>query len=155
MGKMSELDWSWQTIAQALLWKLAPGGVVLFPHELNSLPHDRVLLEERLPDRINLTFITLKEAHARTHADKPENRATTDKMTGRWRQIACVMLWKLSKTGVTLVEYDRQAIPHELILMTAGHRLGVEWQWIHRSVAAKQRMQLLEDTGKDIMERQN
>ena len=126
---------------------------MLFREDLNGLPHDRVLLEERLPDRINLSFITLEEAHARTHTERAEQRATTDKMVGRWRQIACVLLWKLAKKGVTLTEYDRQSVPSDLILMTAGHRLGVEFQFIHRNVAHRQRMQAIEDTGKDIMER--
>jgi hypothetical protein len=151
---VKELDWGWQLIAQTLLWKLAPGGVVLFPHEL-KLPQDRVLLEERLPDRINLSFITLKEAHARTHAERSEQRATTDKLVGRWKQIAVVMAWKLAKNGVTLTEYDRQSIPSDVILMTAGHRLGVEWQFVPRVLAEKQRLREFEDTGKDIRERPN
>lgn len=150
---MTELAWGWDTISSVLMWKLAPGGVVLYPHELNSLPHDRVLLEERLPDRINLSFITLKEAFARTHANRPEERATTDKMLGRWRQIGCVLAWKLAKKGVTLTEYDRESLPVNLILMTAGHALGVEWNFIDRSVAAGQRRRAFEDTGKDILER--
>jgi hypothetical protein len=150
---MRELEWDWAKIASTLLWKLAPGGVVLFPHELAALPHDRVLLEERLPDRINLTFITLEEAHSRTHAANPQMRATTDKMTGRWRQIACVLLWKLAKKGVTIAEYDANAVPSDLILMTAGHALGVEWQFIPRAQAAKERLLAFEREGKDIMER--
>src|SRR5277367_1519757 len=127
---MAELDWDWHTIAVTLLWKLTPGGLVLFPEDLKALPHDRVLLIERLTDRINLSFITLQEAHARTHAPKPESRATTDKLVGRWKQIAAVMAWKIAKQGVTLTEYDRQSVPSDLILMTAGHRLGVEWNFI-------------------------
>jgi hypothetical protein len=152
---VSELAWNWETITTTMMWKLAPGGLVLFPSDLNSLPHDRVLLEERLVDRINLSFITLKEAYSRTHAEKSEKRATTDKMVGRWRQIACLMAWRIAQDGVTLTEYDRQSVPCELILMTAGHRLGVEWQFIHRSVALKQRKQIFEHEGKEIMERPN
>jgi len=148
-----ELSWGWQTITSAMLWKLTPGGLILFPQDLNALPHDRVMLEERLPDRINLSFITLKEAYSRTHAEKAEVRATTDKLVGRWKQIAAVMCWKIAKQGVTLTEYDRQAVPTDLILMTAGHRLGVEWQFIHRNVAHKQRLAIFEQEGKDIMER--
>lgn len=152
---MKELNWNWETITTTMLWKLTPGGLVLFKSDLSSLPHDRVLLEERLTDRINLSFITLKEAYARTHAEKAEVRATTDQMRGRWRQIACIMAWKIAKEGVTLTEQDRQAVPGDLILMTAGHPLGVEWQFIHRTVAHKQRMQAWEHEGKEIMERPN
>lgn len=150
---MKELNWNWETITTTLLWKLTPGGLVLFKSDLNSLPHDRVLLEERLPDRINLSFITLKEAYARTHAEKAEVRATTDQMRGRWRQIACIMAWRIAKEGVTLTEQDRQAVPGDLILMTAGHPLGVEWNFISRAVALKQRRHAFEDTGIDILER--
>lgn len=152
---MKELAWSWEVIATTLLWKLAPCGVVLFKEDLTSLPHDRVMLEERLPDRINLTFITLKEAHSRTHAERPEARATTDQLHGRWKQIAGVMAWKLAKGGVTLTEKDRIDVPWDLILMTAGHPLGVEWQFINRSVATKQRVRAFEDSGMDILERPN
>lgn len=150
---MSELLWNWETITTTMLWKLTPGGLVLFPQDLKSLPHDRVLLEERLSDRINLSFITLKEAYARTHAEKPEARATTDKMIGRWRQIACIMAWRLAKSGVTLTEQDRQSVPADLILMTAGHPLGVEWSFIPRMVAVKQRLAAWEHEGKEIMEK--
>lgn len=150
---MKELDWPWSVICTTAFWKLAPGGLVLFPQDLKALPHDRVLLEERLPDRINLSFITLKEAYARTHAEKPENRASTDKLTGRWRQAAVVILWRIAKQGVTLTEQDRQAVPGDLILMTAGHPLGVEWNFIHRSVAARQRMRAWENEGKETMEK--
>ena len=138
-----------------MLWKLTPGGLILFPQDLSALPHDRVMLEERLTDRINLSFITLKEAHARTHAEKAEARASTDKLTGRWKQIAAVMAWKIAKKGVTLTEYDRQSVPSDLILMTAGHSLGVEWNFIPRALAASQRLQVFEQEGKDIMERAN
>ncbi len=150
---MSELNWSWQLITTTLIWKLAPGGLVLFASDLTALPHDRVLLEERTADRISLSFITLKEAHARTHAAKAEQRASTDKLLGRWKQIGAVMAWKLAKEGVTLTERDRSDVPESLILMTAGHRLGVEFQFIHRSVAAKQRFSELEESGVDILER--
>ena len=148
-------SWGWDTITTTLLWKLTPGGLVLFPQDLNALPHDRVMLEERLCDRINLSFITLKEAHSRTHAERAESRATTDKLVGRWKQIAAVMAWKVAKQGVTLTEYDRQSVPSDLILMTAGHPLGVEWQFISRALALKQRRQVWEHEGKEIMERPN
>lgn len=149
----TELNWGWQTIATVLLWKLTPGGLVLFPQDLKALPHDRVMLEERLVDRINLSFITLQEAYSRTHADKPESRASTDKLVGRWKQIAAVMVWKLAKGGVTLTEYDRRALPSDLILMTAGHALGVEWNFISRTVALNQRRHAFEHAGIDILER--
>jgi hypothetical protein len=133
--KLTELAWSWQQIAITLIWKLKPQGLVLFPQDL-SLPRDRVMLEERLQDRINLTFITLKEATMRTHA-KPAQRATTDKLSGRWQQIAAVMLWKLAKKGVTLTEMDRSGVPAGLELLTSGHPDGVEWRFLPKRDALK------------------
>jgi len=137
---MSELSWSWQEIAITLLWKLAPRGLVLFPHDLN-LPRDRVLLEERTETRIALSFITLKEAEARTHAPRPESRASTDKLYGRWQQIACVMLWKLRKKGVTLTPADKDGVPAGLELLTSGHPDGVEWRFMPRPEALRKAIQ--------------
>ena len=132
----TELSWAWEKIAITLLWKLAPKGLVLFPRDLN-LPRDRVLLEERLADRINLRFITLKEATARTHAPSAESRATSDRLYGRWQQIACVMLWKLRKKGVTLTQADKDGVPAQMELLTSGHPQGVEWRFMPRMNALR------------------
>ena len=71
---MIELAWSWEEIAITLMWKLAPSGLVLFPRDL-TLPRDRVLLEERLGIASTLSFITLNEATARTHAPNARKHA--------------------------------------------------------------------------------
>jgi hypothetical protein len=127
---MKELTWGWEEIAVTLMWRLAPNGLVLFPSDLR-LPHDRVLLEERLPDRISLSFVTLKEAHSRSHAERLESRASVDQLRGsRWQQIAVVMLWKLKRGGIVLTEQDRAAVPGGLELLTSGHPQGVEWRFL-------------------------
>lgn len=149
---MSELNWSWQRITFAMMWKLAPHGLVLMRRDL-KLPHDRVLLEDRKPDSISLTFITLKEAQARTHTSNAEQRATADTLTGRWRQIACVMLWKLAKGGVRLGQSDHDAVPGGLELLTCGHPDGVEWHFVNKLQARMIEKEQFENLGKTIMEK--
>jgi len=129
---VSELDWDWSLIAVTLMWKLAPKGHVMLLEDMCRLPMDRVLLEDREADRITLSFITLKEAHARAEAKRKKDRASVSELQGRWQKIAVVALWSLAKEGVTLTEYDRQAVPAGLQLMASGHALGVEWRFLPR-----------------------
>lgn len=149
---LNELAWPWQTIAMTLMWKLAPKGLILVPTDL-VLPQDRVMLEERTPDRINLTFITLTEAYQRTHAERDEDRASTDRLQGRWQQIATVLLWKLRKAGITLTEQDRGAVPGNIELLTSGHPDGVEWRFIPKLQAAALARSFDEHLGKTIIEK--
>jgi hypothetical protein len=145
-------DWSWQRITFAMMWKLSPRGLVLVRRDL-KLPQDRVLLEERQMDYIKLSFITLKEARARTHTSVAEQRATSDTLTGRWKQIACVMLWKLSKAGVWLGQADHDAVPLGFELLTAGHPDGVEWNFVPKIQARMIEKSFFENEGKTIMEK--
>lgn len=149
---MDGLNWSWQRITFAMLWKLSPRGLVLLRRDL-KLPHDRVLLEDRSPDCIALSFITLKEAHARTHTSVAEQRASTEPLSGRWKQIACVMLWKLSKAGILLGQADHDAVPGGVELLTCGHRDGVEWNFVPKLQARMIEKDQFENLGKTIMEK--
>jgi hypothetical protein len=149
---MSELNWDWSQIAVTMFWKLAPKGYVMLREDMARLPMDRVLLEDRNAERIELKFITLKEAHARAEAKRPEERATVSELQGKWQKIACVTLWSLAKEGVTLTEYDRAAVPSGLQLMASGHALGVEWRFLPRWEAEKYRKWDLENEGKMILE---
>lgn len=146
---MKELNWGWEKICLTLMWRLAPNGLVLYPRDLD-LPRDRTLLEERRSDYIWLAFISLREAYARTHATA--DRATTDKLYGRWQQIAIVMMWKLAKTGLRLTEADHNAIPKHLELLTSGHPDGVEWRWLPRLEAHAIRRHEFENEGRIITE---
>jgi hypothetical protein len=136
---MAELAWDWSVIAVALIWKLAPKGFVLFREDMARLPLDRVLLEDRQADRITLSFIPLKEAQQRAAPERGEKRATVSELQGRWQKIAVVALWSLSKTGITLTEYDRAAVPDGLELMASGHEFGVEWRFLPRWEAQQHR----------------
>lgn len=147
-----ELAWDWSQIAVVMIWKLAPKGFVMFREDMARLPMDRVLLEDRRVDRIVLSFITLKDAKKRSAAERGEHRATVSELQGRWQKIAVVALWSLSKTGVTLTEYDRAAVPDGLQLMAWGHEFGVEWRFLPRWEAKKHRDWDLENEGKMILE---
>jgi hypothetical protein len=146
---VSELAWGWAEIAITLMWRLAPKGLVLLPKDLD-LPRDRVLLEDRQPGYIRLSFISLRDAHARTHA--PSDQASTDQIAGRWQMITAVLLWKLAKQGVHLTESDRAAVPKELELLTSGHPDGVEWRFIPRLEARAMHAKARDNEGKIITE---
>jgi hypothetical protein len=149
----NELAWDWSQIAVALIWKLAPKGFVMFRHDMARLPMDRVLLEDRQSDRICLSFITLKDAKKRSAPERGEHRATVSELQGRWQKIAVVALWSLSKTGITLTEYDRAAVPDGLQLMASGHEFGVEWRFLPRWEAKKHRdFDLEHEGGRMILE---
>jgi hypothetical protein len=147
-----ERSWDWAQIAVVLIWKLAPKGFVMLREDMARLPMDRVLLEDRRVDRIVLSFITLAEAKKRGAAERGQHRATVSELQGRWQKIAVVALWSLSKTGVTLSEYDRAAVPDGLQLMASGHEFGVEWRFLPRWEAKKHRDWDLENEGKMILE---
>lgn len=147
-----ELAWDWSVIAVTLLWKLAPQGLVMLREDMARLPRDRVLLEDRQADRIVLSFIPLREAKRRAAAERGEQRATVSELQGRWQKIAVVALWSLSKTGCTLTEYDRAAVPDGLQLMASGHEFGVEWRFLPRWEAKKHRDWDFDNEGKMISE---
>jgi hypothetical protein len=142
--KLPELSWDWPEIAVILHWKLAPLGYVLYPEDLVTLPTDRVLLTDRKPDRITLTFISVESAKRRAAAERGETRATVSELQGRWEKIAVCMLWHFAQRGklgkrdsITLTEYDRQSVPGHLQLMATGHAQGVEWRFLDRAEAAR------------------
>lgn len=152
MSTALELSWDWSLIAIVLIWKLAPKGFVMLREDMARLPMDRVLLEDRQPDRIALSFIPLKDAKRRAAPERGEHRATVSELQGRWQKIAVVALWSLSKTGVTLTEYDRAAVPAGLQLMASGHEFGVEWRFLPRWEAEKYRKFDQDNEGRMILE---
>lgn len=142
--KQPGLNWGWPEIATTLIWKLAPQGFVLLLEDMISLPRDRVLLDDRRPDRIVLSFINLPAAQRLMAAERGEHRATMTELQGRWHKIAVVSLWhfaRLHKLGkkdsLTLTEYDRASLPSHLQLMASGHAQGVEWQFLPNREAKK------------------
>lgn len=147
-----ELSWGWAQIAVVMIWKLAPKGFVMLREDMARLPMDRVLLEDRQPDRICLSFIPLNQAKKRMAPERGEHRATLSELQGRWQKIAVVALWSLAKQGVTLTEQDRAAVPGGLQLMASGHEFGVEWRFLPSWEAKKHRDWDLENEGRMILE---
>jgi hypothetical protein len=143
-AKIPELAWDWSEIAVVMIWKVAPNGFVLLLEDMVSLPRERVLLEDRKPDRITLSFISLDSAKRRSAPERGENRATVSELQGRWQKIAVVTAWHFARLGklgkgdsITLTEQDRQCVPGHLQLMASGHAQGVEWRFLPRSEAKK------------------
>lgn len=141
---MKELNWDWSQIATVLIWKLAPHGFVLLLEDMISLPRERVLLDDRRPDRIVLSFINLPAAQRLMAAERGEQRATMTELQGRWHKIAVVSLWHFARRhqlgkedSLTLTEYDRASLPSHLQLMASGHAQGLEWQFLPNAQAKK------------------
>jgi hypothetical protein len=129
---------NWESIACALLWKLAPGGVVLTRQDLGALPFDRVLIDDRHNGRIRLTFVTVSEAmRIRGGLAEAKTPAGVSSLEGRWEKIAVVMLWKLQKHGVTITSWDLKAVPHDKTILASGHADGVEFRFMPRSEASR------------------
>ena len=129
---------NWEHIACALLWKLAPKGVILTRKDLGALPHDRVLIDDRHNGRIRLTFVTLSEAmRIRGGLAEAKTPAGVSSLEGRWEKIAVVMLWKLQKHGVTLTSWDLKGVPYDQTILASGHAEGVEFRFMPRSEAQR------------------
>jgi len=61
---------------------------------------------------------------------RPSRDAGHDRSDARgWRQIGCVLAWKLAKGGVTLSEYDRGITALKSDPDDCGAPVGVEWQF--------------------------
>src|SRR5271170_1404790 len=150
---LAELNWDWPEIACVLMWKLAPTGTVLTRKDLGALPMDRVLIEDRQPDRISLSFTTLKKAmDLREALHKLNQPAGVSALEGRWKKLSCVLLWKLCKGGVVLTQHDRDALPTDKTLLTHGHKNDVLLRFLPRAEAARIQKWEKEHEGKDIME---
>lgn len=156
---MTEIAWDWAQIAVVLAWKMAPNGFVMFPADLVALPRERVMLDDRKADRITLSFVTITAAKRLLAAERGEHRATLSELQGRWHKIVAVCAWKwtreglIPKSGVILSEYDRQAVPGNLILMASGHEQGIEYRFLPRAEAQSIETKAREDDGVVLMEK--
>lgn len=142
--KLPEIAWGWPEIAVILIWRLAPDGFVMDIADMTTLPHDRVLVEDRKPDRLTLGFVAVKKAKKLMRPERGNEKATVSELQGRWMKIGICTLWhfarakKLGRTDtVVLTEYDRHAVPGDKQLMATGHAHGVEWRFMPRAEAAK------------------
>jgi hypothetical protein len=151
---MSELNWDWPEIAVMLVQKLAPGGVVVTRQDLGSLPMDRVPVEERLEDRITYRWMCPADAkaHAKRIRQKTGEKVGLQQLQGRWQKLAFVLLWKLAKDGCVLMNYDRDAVPADKVLMAHGHKDDIEYRFVPRAEAARIQKWEKEHEGKTVME---
>lgn len=148
-----ELTWNWDEISVVLFWRLAPNGITITRKDLAALPMERVLLEDRRETEICFTWITLDEAKLRHKPMDPlKEAATVDQVEGRWQKIACVLLWKMAKDGITINLTDRSCVPTDRILMASGHANDIEYRFLPRSEAAAIQKQERDHRGKIIME---
>lgn len=151
---MSELSWDWPTIACMLMWKLAPNGVVITRKDLAALPVDRVLIHERLTDRMTFRWMRPEDAkaHAKRLKEKTGEKAGLVQLQGRWQKIAVVLLWKLARDGVTLLQWDKDTLPADKTLLAHGHAQDIEYRFCDRAEAARIQKFELENEGKLIRE---
>jgi len=144
LPRLPEIAWGWPEIAVILAWRLAPNGYVILKEDLISLPTDRVLMEERKPERLTLAFIPIARAVRLMDKARGTQAATTSELQGRWQKIAVTTAWHFARRrmlgkfdSITLTEYDRQAVPSDLTLMASGHSQGVEWRFLPHAEAAR------------------
>jgi hypothetical protein len=135
---MSEISWDWPEITCVLMWKLAPQGVTLTRRDMAALPQDRVMVTDRQPNALKLSFVSLQRAMAIRDVLAPTQKpAGVSALEGRWEKIGVVLLWKLCKGGITLTEWDKAQVPHDKQILARGYRDGVEFRFMPNSEAAK------------------
>lgn len=149
-----ELNWGWPEIAVVLVQKLAPEGVVVTRKDLGGLPMDRVLVEERLSDRIIYRWMRPEDAkaHTRRLKEKTGEKAGVSQLQGRWQKLAIVLLWKLAKDGCVLMRYDRDAVPADKVLLAHGHKEDIEYRFVARAEAARIQTWEKDNEGKIVLE---
>jgi hypothetical protein len=154
---MGELTWGWVTIACVLAWRLAPEGIVITRKDLASLPHDRVLKDHRDVEGtlIRFSFVSIEEAQRLTRpvviGAKPE--ASVSELQGKWQKIACVLLWKMARDGITLTQADRDAMPADRTLLMHGHAQDLELRFLPHAQAARIAAWERDNEGHEVMER--
>lgn len=151
-----EVSWGWPQICVALMWRLAPAGVVITRADLRALPMERVLLEDRRAEEMIFSWIPLSQAKARlkpSAVEKFGERSTVSELQGRWQKIACVLLWKLARDGITLTPADLAAVPSHLILLAHGHADDIEYRFVPRDEAKRIQDWERENEGRIILEK--
>ena len=151
---MSEINWGWPEIAVTLVQKLAPDGVIVTRKDLGGLPQDRVLVEERLHDRIIYRWMRPEDARAHTKRlkEKTGEKAGVSQLQGRWQKLGVVLLWKLARDGCVLMNYDRDAVPADKVLLAHGHENEIEYRFVPRAEAARIQQWEKDNEGKLVLE---
>ena len=150
----AELTWTVAEVCVVLLWKLRPKGLKLSKKDLGSLPVDRVLIEERLTDRIIYRWesvdSTLFENANRALAG--QEKPGLYEAQGRYMKLLGVLLWKLAKDGITLGTWDREAVPADKVLRMDGTADRVIYSFVTRRDAERLSKGEKEHQGLDIVE---
>lgn len=153
-GLPGELRWTIAEVCVILLWKLRPRGLKLSKKDLGGLPLDRVLVEERLADRIIYRWETpekMQVENAMRFAATGE-KANLYEAQGRYMKLLGVLLWKLAKDGITLVPADRDAVPANQVLVMDGTRDRVIYSFVSRATAERMARKAEVHEGREIVE---
>lgn len=153
---MAELAWGWYLICSVLFDRLCPKGIMVPWADMDRLPMEHPMAEERDPrgQFIRFRFVTIGKANSLTeHDDLTGDPAGVSEMQGVWQALACVLLWKLAKDGITITPSDRARLPHDRILL--GRPLGdaLELLYVPRQEAERIRQWEKFNVGKSILER--
>lgn len=150
-----ELTWTIAEITLLLIWKFRGAkGLKLTRKDLGGLPRDRVLVEERLVDRIIYRWVKT-EAVVMENAQRVlagQEKPGLYEAQGRYMKLLGVLLWKLAKDGITLGQTDRDAVPTDKVLHIAGTADRVIYSFISRQDADRMSRADKEHQGLDIVE---
>lgn len=151
---LPEINWTIAEVCVVLLWKLRPKGLKLGFRDLGGIPVDRVLVEERLTDRIIYRWVDPDQVvleNARRHLATGEKPGLYEAQ-GRYMKLLGVLLWKLAKDGITLGQWDRDAVPDDKVLHMAGTADRVVYSFISRQDAKRMQAQSETHEGLSIVE---
>lgn len=112
------------------------------------------MIEERTVNHVRFRWVSIEEARRiRDHDALTGERAGVSEMQGRWQKLACVLLWKLAKDGISLTVADRANVPADQVLLQQGHANDLELRFVPRGEAqAIARFEAFHE-GKSILER--
>lgn len=154
LTKPGELTWTIAEVCVVLLWKLRPRGLKLTRKDLGGLPRDRVLVEERLVDRLIYRWVPVEsvifENAQRVLAG--QEKPGLYEAQGRYMKLLGVILWKLAKDGITLGTADRDAVPADKVLRIDGTADRVIYSFISRPDADRLSRTEKDHRGLDIVE---
>jgi hypothetical protein len=157
-ARSMELNYTWPEIAVMLMQRLAPGseGVVLTRKDLAALPQEKMLVDYRdeAGTHIKFSWATINEARSLMPKvlTATGQKAGVSMLEGRYMKLACVMLWKFARDGLTLTPLDREAVPKDKTLLVSGFKDDLELRFVPRTEAARIAAWEAEQEGKNIVE---
>lgn len=150
----AELTWTIAEVFVILLWKLRPRGLKLSKKDLGAVPVERVLVEERLTDRLIYRWVPVTEIlfENANRALAGQEKPNLYEAQGRYMKLLGVVLWKLAKDGITLGQSDRDAVPVDKVLRMDGTADRVIYSFVSRADAQRLSAGEKTHTGLDIVE---